>query len=482
MIRKIEIRNFMSHPHTVIEPADGLTVIVGENNTGKSALIGALQILCRNAPGDYMVRHGEKECSIRVVTSEGDDIEWIRKGKVVSYRINGKDIHRLGGGVPDELHELLRLPLVETENDPFDIHFGEQKKPIFLLNETPSRRATFFASSSDTIRLIEMQNRHRRKVQDAKAEENELVRREAGLRGRLDRLADIDRLGTLLERLEGDFEEIRAAEISMENLRKAIRSAEAAKIVITKWSETAAAARELDAPPLLEAVDPLQRLIAGITAAESEIAHASSRIAAMKAKMTPPLLSDTRHIGELIGRIAAHEARAEKNESVRKATEALTAVPSFADTAGISLLISRIGAVRGDLSALAIRTRTLTPLAVPPEIPSLENLRRLVTAINSASSHLDAAGCLGTCLEKLPIPPETVDLSGLRSLIGKMAESEAACKESECQFENIRKETAAFEAELRACIAEAGVCPTCGREIDPEHFMECIPLAAEGAV
>ena len=49
MITRIELTNFMSHAHTVIEPAPGLTVLVGPNNCGKSAVVAALQIICQNA-------------------------------------------------------------------------------------------------------------------------------------------------------------------------------------------------------------------------------------------------------------------------------------------------------------------------------------------------------------------------------------------------------------------------------------------------
>ena len=121
------------------------------------------------------------ECVISVETDDGHVIEWRRKGGTVSYRINGRDVHRLQGGVPDELHDLLRLPEVQAEGGAFDIHFAEQKNPIFLLNETAGRRATFFASSSDAIKLIEMQKTHSRKIQDAKRQEMDLVKREGKL-------------------------------------------------------------------------------------------------------------------------------------------------------------------------------------------------------------------------------------------------------------------------------------------------------------
>ncbi len=41
MIRRITLVNFMSHSHTVIEPADGLTILTGQNNCGKSAVVWA---------------------------------------------------------------------------------------------------------------------------------------------------------------------------------------------------------------------------------------------------------------------------------------------------------------------------------------------------------------------------------------------------------------------------------------------------------
>src|SRR4051812_29267549 len=104
----------MSHAHTVIEPAAGLTVLVGPNNCGKSAVVSALETLCNNASGAYMVRHDEKEARVTVETDDGHTLVWKRRGNVVSYVIDGRDIHRVGRSVPDDLHKLLRLPKVDT--------------------------------------------------------------------------------------------------------------------------------------------------------------------------------------------------------------------------------------------------------------------------------------------------------------------------------------------------------------------------------
>ena len=44
MIRRITLINFMSHVNSVIDLADGLTVLVGPNNSGKSTLLQAAMV------------------------------------------------------------------------------------------------------------------------------------------------------------------------------------------------------------------------------------------------------------------------------------------------------------------------------------------------------------------------------------------------------------------------------------------------------
>jgi exonuclease SbcC len=162
MITRVELTNFMSHRHTVIEPAAGLTVLVGPNNVGKSAVVAALQILCHNENSTYVQRHGERDCSVRVHTDDGHVIEWRRK-TAPSYIIDGQVFDRLkGNGLPDELCSALRLTKVDAGGDAdFDVHFGTQKSPIFLLGNSAANAARFFASSSDAIRLVSIQKRHR---------------------------------------------------------------------------------------------------------------------------------------------------------------------------------------------------------------------------------------------------------------------------------------------------------------------------------
>ena len=46
MIRRITLINFMAHEHTVLELTDGVNVLIGPNNCGKSAVVEAIRAVC----------------------------------------------------------------------------------------------------------------------------------------------------------------------------------------------------------------------------------------------------------------------------------------------------------------------------------------------------------------------------------------------------------------------------------------------------
>ena len=148
MIRRIILENYMAHVRTVIEPADGLTVLAGPNNCGKTAVVDAIETLCRNAIGDYMVRHEASEANVTIETDDGHVVRWSRRSGSVQYEIDGRAVHRVGRGVPDDLHEKLRLPAVQAGNESVEIHFGMQRSPVFLLDISDGKKARFFASAS----------------------------------------------------------------------------------------------------------------------------------------------------------------------------------------------------------------------------------------------------------------------------------------------------------------------------------------------
>lgn len=282
----------MSHSHSVIEPADGLTVLVGPNNCGKSSIVAALQILAHNANSTYVLRHNEKHCEIKVETDDQHIIVWQRgKNQSPRYYIDGQLFDRLGqSGTPEELDAALRLPLVRTDKETVDVHFGEQKSPTFLLNERPRVAAEFFASSSDTIRLIEMQSLHKQRTADAKRTQKETKQQ----------LLNHQQALTALEPLDEIIELIKLAQHHHDWIGQQESEIQSGQIVVQQFAETGIkkslyAAKEqalspLSPPPELTATKTLISLIRDLETAVCQTEVAAAKLSSLQSIDPPPKL------------------------------------------------------------------------------------------------------------------------------------------------------------------------------------------------
>jgi len=261
MIRRIELTNFMSHEHTVIEPAEGLTVLVGPNNCGKSAVVTALQILCHNDNSTYVTRHGQKECSVRVETDDGHVIEWARKNSP-RYTIDGELFDRLKSVLPEELFQTLRMPKVSSDGgQEFDVHFGEQKSPVFLIDKPSGHAARFFSSSSDAGLMVQMQNRHRANTTAAKQEQTRLAGMIGDLSGEIKVLEPVSEINGRVETLEVDYPVLLELNQQITDIAVDAEALHRQDILLSLHTAQADALGKLQSPPTLEPTDHLQSLL-----------------------------------------------------------------------------------------------------------------------------------------------------------------------------------------------------------------------------
>jgi exonuclease SbcC len=386
MICRITLQNYMSHAHTVIEPAPGLTVLVGPNNCGKSAVVSALETLCNNASGGYMVRHDEKEASVTVETDDGHTLLWKRRGNSVSYVIDGREISRLKRGVPEDLHKFLRLPKVDggETGDSFEIHFGAQKAPIFLLNESESRAALFFASSSDAAILLEMQKRHRSKVKEQKNDEKRLKGEIAKLDAELSALEPLDTLAASVAQADGQHRELKELEGQVQTLRKESEALRAHSVKHDQLTEEYQRLAPLKPPPHLADTLPLEALIAELVDAECQLQRERARSCALESLEPPPALDDVQKLEFLC------RARSDEEENHHK----LKAKAVFLGLLNDPLVIEDmgpLGRIVADLKsaqlahvALGRKQRVLESLTPPPELLNLDLLAELISHLESA--------------------------------------------------------------------------------------------------
>lgn len=476
MIKRIELTNFMSHKHTVLELGPGLTVLVGPNNCGKSAVASALHILCYNDLSNYVCRHGERECSVKVVTDDDHEVTWRRRGQSVSYVIDGQTFDRVGrGGPPDELHQVLRLPKVDTgdsTNDPnYDIHFASQKSPIFLLSDTASPQAAkFFASSSDVIRLIKMQNRHKEKLRANKDEKRRLEAKSQKLNAELQALEPVVELEKLLAAATESYHDLQKRqehlEKGQEHLRRWQRHAEDA----ARCQHRLDVLQELAEPPELADCQPLEKLIANLASQQTKVAKARRNSEALVALVAPPQLQPAEALQTLVGRIERLEGNVARGKAAHQVLAPLADPPRLEDTATLERLVKRLAECERRRSAAVARQSALQSLAGAPELGDAAELADLIASLEQSERRTQRLRRQNALLEQVQQAPDLTVVEPLARLIEQFTAAEA--KVAQAQQAHAEAVAACEEVEQQLREQAAGAtCPTCGSPVDAQRLL-----------
>lgn len=415
----------MSHVHTVIEPADGLTVIAGENNCGKSAVVAAIQCVCSNATGDYMVRHGEKECRVILETDDDQVIEWRRVSKKVSYVVNGETIDRTRGKVPEKAEAALRMCKVEAENEEFDVHFGEQKNPIFLLNGTSGQRAAFFASSSDAAKLIEMQNLHKSKLADCNRNLKEYQKRESNFLLRLEKLRPIKELEEDLEQAKATETQLAHTDQQIQRLQSLLKNLQRETQQQVKCQQVLKSVSGLREPPRLHELGELTKLTDKIGHAQITRAKSLQKLTILSGTPTPPEFADVTALSNLSQ--ALRRSKWDFDYYLKKSVHLqMCEAPTFADLKPMEQRVQQLRATISKVQMLERVGAETAKLEAPRAVESAEPLARQIHSINQAIE----------------------DISTLGQLVVAVSQ-----------------EVETAHAELHQALEQSGTCPTCGQEL-----------------
>lgn len=147
MLKKLHIQNFQSHRDSTIEFSPYLTIIVGQNDNGKSAIFRALMKVIRNVPdGTGFVSWWKDvtETNITLETDAGTVLRSVNPKKGTPgnrYVVNSIEYAGFGKNIPPDVG-----PIAETANPivfgdvSLDLNFGGQHGGLFLIDDTGSAR------------------------------------------------------------------------------------------------------------------------------------------------------------------------------------------------------------------------------------------------------------------------------------------------------------------------------------------------------
>jgi DNA replication and repair protein RecF len=93
-LRRLWLTDFRSYQSVTLEPADGLTVVVGANGEGKTNLLEAIGYLAtlssfRGAPGDALVRACAEVAVVRAEVVDADGRDALIEAEL---RLTGRDL------------------------------------------------------------------------------------------------------------------------------------------------------------------------------------------------------------------------------------------------------------------------------------------------------------------------------------------------------------------------------------------------------
>ena len=434
MIKRIELINFMSHEHTVIEPSSGLTVLIGPNNCGKSAIVTALQILCNNPKSTYVLRHGAKECKIILETDSGDVIQWSRKKSgSPKYVVNGELFDRLKGKVPEALHAILRMPQVQVDKESFDVHFGEQTSPLFLLGDKEKAAAQFFASSSDAIRLVEMQDRHKSNIKIKKADLKRVIKQRDQLIASNKILLPVQSLhkqAVKCEKAGTEIAEQKKRILKLEDFVTEMSAMESRGDMLDQQSEALDVIPEL---PRLQPAGALKSALDAIQEAHRQLMVADAELQELSQLRPPPQLEATAALAQWIDSWQQHQQTIAASDAGLKALSGLQTPPEIVSTTELSKTIDVLQTHQFTARALEKRLKAFTDLPEVPELQSVEPLTNIISQFEELLSNLDQKSKL-------------VDLV------------DASLKE--------------IEIEIDDWVSENPQCPTCGGKISKDQILE----------
>lgn len=137
MALKIRVQNFQSVEDAEIV-VDGLTVLTGTNNAGKSAFFRAIRGAFTNARGSYFVRDDKPHCQVDITFDDKRTLTW-KKGKGINtYVVNGKEYPKVSHGVPPEAQVFGIEPMTVGKTELWPQIAPQITGVSFLLHETGS--------------------------------------------------------------------------------------------------------------------------------------------------------------------------------------------------------------------------------------------------------------------------------------------------------------------------------------------------------
>lgn len=344
-IRWIRLINVQAYADATLHLCPGVNFINGNNNLGKSVFIRALRAVFMGETSDSLVRHDSQLATIEIGLAGRRTLRFTRQPRrnpINLWTLLEEDgsvveeagVHHETGGreAPGWLSRI--FPVQRIEN--LDVQISHQKTPVFLLGESPSRRASVLSigQESDYARLMlavhkERSQRDQQVVRDGERE--------------LGRVLDVLKALEALGAIKADIEILRRLATDIADGETRLSALEGAIGQLTQLHSTQA---RLEAAGVALQGLPASEDLAGVTGHQLRVAELD-RLAAT------------------IERASGVIARAAQEENV---LDRIPELPVFEQIDRHMQLARKIAGLLDELALIEARDVTLAELPVVPEL------------------------------------------------------------------------------------------------------------------
>ena len=200
MINSIETKNYHSHKHTKIEFCDGVNIITGASDAGKSDILRHIKWVVDNRPsGDSVMSWGlnpEDAVFVNLTLPEGNVSKRRQQGKVI-YELEVKDqkttFEAVKTDVPDEINSLINFS---------EFNYQSQHQSYFLLGDSGGDIAKKLNDLVGLSIIDVMFKNLNSKAIESKRKSEEERKRSGELKDEIDKLSYIDDINTTLKELK----------------------------------------------------------------------------------------------------------------------------------------------------------------------------------------------------------------------------------------------------------------------------------------
>lgn len=459
-IKELRLHDFMSHGETIIPLSPGVTCLTGENDIGKSAIVSGLRALFYGSGTDSAISHGKTQ--FRFEARFHDDAvvsveRYLKKSPKQRWRYHvpgqSEPVQDSSPkeGAPEWLEHVAKI--AKTED--LDIAFANQKSPVFLLDQVPSRQARILAVGRESMHLQRLIAKNKqRNMLDARLitdgeEEGASIKRELAQMSRLDEHAD-DALA-----LRRSYESWGRQQAVAEGLRRGVgRGVDLAVLM-----EGSAGLLSMGEPakPELAAVDWLERAMR-----EVQRLSAFERAGVEGAPPQAPGMMETDALRGWLSRLARARGAA-----MIAGVEPCAGPAALAETERLSSFITRLGRE----SRLA-QAHWAPSDPARPELAETERLRDLGRRLSRLGKVLTASRAL---VSQPAAAPALAPLDVWVAKTSALMALSSALSGLPARLEQARRESEALDRSREELFGSVGgKCPTCGSVVhgDAGHGLE----------